>query len=143
MSSRRLTAHSRLAPTTTEHGKTDPALGFPSSRKPGDDRSLLDLQPRHRPAVCRGNLSDHAQHDGRAGISQRLPPSPSRSGAGAFNPAAPVQSNTVKGYIDTTGGVPTLHVTSLDDGTTHSGFVSFTGTLGTNFTGSIVAAPAL
>ena len=33
----------------------------------------------------------------------------------------------VKGYIDTTGGVSTLHVTSLDDGTTHSGFASGTG----------------
>ena len=64
--------------------------------------------------------------------------SPVTLAVGAFLPALPIQSNTVKGYIDTTLGVSTLHVTSLDDATMHSGFVSFTGTLGTNLTGSIV-----
>lgn len=58
--------------------------------------------------------------------------------AGAFAPALPTQANTFKGYIDTTLGVSTLHVTSFDDGTSHSGFVSFTGTLGIGLTGSIV-----
>ncbi len=56
--------------------------------------------------------------------------SPVTFAVGAFKPALPVQANTLKGYIDTTGGVSTLHVTSLDDGTTHSGFASLTGTLG-------------
>ncbi len=64
--------------------------------------------------------------------------SPVALAVGAFLPALPVQANTMKGYIDTTSGVSTLHVTSLDDGTTHSGFASFTGTLGTTFTGAIV-----
>lgn len=63
--------------------------------------------------------------------------SPVTFAVGAFAPALPVQSNTVKGYIDTTGGVSTLHVTSLDDGVSHSGLVTFTGTLGTNLTGRI------
>ena len=58
--------------------------------------------------------------------------------AGTFKPALPIQSNTLKGYIDTTAGVSTLHVTSLDDGVSHSGFASFTGTLGTSFTATIV-----
>ena len=60
--------------------------------------------------------------------------------AGAFKPAAPIESNTLKGYIDTTLGVSTLHVTSLDDGTAHSGFARFTGTLGTSFTASVAAS---
>ena len=63
--------------------------------------------------------------------------SPVTFAVGAFKPALPVQANTLKGYIDTTGGVSTLHVTSLDDGTTHSGFASGTGTLGTSFTAKI------
>ena len=63
--------------------------------------------------------------------------SPVTFAVGAFKPALPIQSNTLRGYIDTTAGVSTLHVTSLDDGTTHSGFASFTGTLGTSFTASI------
>jgi hypothetical protein len=65
--------------------------------------------------------------------------SPVTLAVGAFLPALPIQSNTVKGYIDTdpTSHVSTLHVTSLDDGTTHSGFASFTGTLGTSFTARI------
>ena len=63
--------------------------------------------------------------------------SPVTFAVGAFKPASPVQSNTFKGYIDTTAGVSTLHVTSLDDGVSHSGFASFTGTLGTSFTASI------
>ena len=48
--------------------------------------------------------------------------------AGKWAPMTPLQSATVKGYIDSPGGVPTLHVTSMDDGTTHSGFASFTAT---------------
>jgi hypothetical protein len=56
---------------------------------------------------------------------------------GAWLPAAPLVSSDFLGYIDTTGGVSTLHVTSLDDGSAHLGHVSFTGTLGTNLTGSI------
>jgi hypothetical protein len=65
--------------------------------------------------------------------------SPITFAVGAFAPALPIQSTTVKGYIDTSFGVSTLHVTSLDDGVTHSGFVSFTGTLGTSFTARIDA----
>ncbi len=64
--------------------------------------------------------------------------SPITFAVGAFKPALPLQSNTFKGYIDTTAGVSTLHVTSLDDGVSHSGFASFTGTLGSSFTASIV-----
>jgi hypothetical protein len=63
--------------------------------------------------------------------------SPVTLSVGAFLPALPIQSSTMKGYIDTTSGVSTLHVTLLDDGTTHSGFASFTGTLGTSFTARI------
>ena len=63
--------------------------------------------------------------------------SPVTLAVGAFLPALPIQSNTFKGYIDTTAGVSTLHVTSLDDGVSHSGFASFTGTLGSSFTASI------
>jgi hypothetical protein len=63
--------------------------------------------------------------------------SPVTFAVGAFAPAVPLQANTVKGYIDTTTGVSTLHVTSLDDGTTHSGFASGTGTLGTSWTSRI------
>jgi hypothetical protein len=63
--------------------------------------------------------------------------SPVTFAVGAFAPALPVQSNTIKGYIDTAAGVSTLHVTSLDDGTAHSGFARFTGTLGTSFTAKI------
>jgi hypothetical protein len=63
--------------------------------------------------------------------------SPVRIAIGAFLPALPIQSSTFKGYIDTTSGVSTLHLTSFDDGTAHSGFVSFTGSLGTEFTASI------
>ena len=63
--------------------------------------------------------------------------SPVTFAVGAFAPALPIQSNTIKGYIDTTAGVSTLHVTSLDDGTAHSGFASGTGTLGTSFTARI------
>jgi hypothetical protein len=65
--------------------------------------------------------------------------SPVTLAVGAFLPALPIQSNTMQGYIDTTAGVSTLHVTSLDDGTAHSGFASFTGTLGTSFTARIDA----
>ena len=65
--------------------------------------------------------------------------SPVTFAVGAFKPALPVQSNTLLGYIDTTAGVSTLHVTSLDDGVTHSGFARFTGTLGTSFTASIAS----
>jgi hypothetical protein len=69
--------------------------------------------------------------------------SPVTFAVGAWAPAAPVQSNTVKGYIDTTAGVSTLHVTSLDDGVSHSGFVRFTGTLSTVLTGlSLPVRPA-
>ena len=68
--------------------------------------------------------------------------SPVTFAVGAFKPALPVQANTLKGYIDTTGGVSTLHVTSLDDGTTHSGFASGTGTLGTSFTARLTMAAA-
>ncbi len=62
--------------------------------------------------------------------------SPVTFAVGAFKPALPIQSNTLKGYIDTTAGVSTLHVTSFDDGGTHSGFASFTGSLNTTFQGS-------
>jgi hypothetical protein len=62
--------------------------------------------------------------------------SPVTFAVGAFKPALPIQSNTLKGYIDTTSGVSTLHVTSLDDGSSHVGFASFTGSLNTTFTGS-------
>jgi hypothetical protein len=62
--------------------------------------------------------------------------SPVTFAVGAFRPAQPMQSNTLKGYIDTTSGVSTLHVTSLDDGSSHVGFASFTGSLNTTFTGS-------
>jgi hypothetical protein len=62
--------------------------------------------------------------------------SPVTFAVGAFLPALPIQSNTIVGYIDTTSGVSTLHVTSLDDGVGHSGFAHFTGTLNTSFTGS-------
>ena len=65
--------------------------------------------------------------------------SPVTFAVGAFKPALPNQANTIKGYIDTTTGVSTLHVTSLDDGTSHSGFAGFTGTLGTSFTASVAA----
>ena len=65
--------------------------------------------------------------------------SPVTFAVGAFKPALPVQSNTLLGYIDTTAGVSTMHVTSLDDGVTHSGFARFTGTLGTSFTASIAS----
>ena len=65
--------------------------------------------------------------------------SPVTFAVGAFKPALPIQSNTLLGYIDTTAGVSTLHVTSLDDGVTHSGFARFTGTLGTSFTASIAS----
>ena len=47
--------------------------------------------------------------------------------AGAFKPAVPNAASTFKGYIDTTAGVSTLHVTSFDDGTAHAGYSSFTG----------------
>src|SRR6202034_4144006 len=62
--------------------------------------------------------------------------SPVTFAVGAFKPTLPMQSNTLKGYIDTTSGVSTLHVTSLDDGASHVGFASFTGSLNTSFTGS-------
>ena len=57
--------------------------------------------------------------------------------AGAFAPATPIAESTVQGYID---GSPatTLHVVSLDN-TGHSGFVSFTGSLGSEWTGSMAA----
>jgi hypothetical protein len=54
---------------------------------------------------------------------------PVKIALGHFKPALPIQSNTMQGYVDTTAGVSTLHVTSLDDGTAHSGFASFTGAL--------------
>ena len=55
--------------------------------------------------------------------------------AGNFKPAVPGSpststpnvGSTFKGYIDTTSGVSTLHVTSFDNGGTHAGFTSFTG----------------
>ena len=64
--------------------------------------------------------------------------SPVAMAAGAYKPAMPIQSVTFKGYVD---GSPatTLHVTSFDDGVSHSGFASFTGVLGTSFTGSIAS----
>jgi hypothetical protein len=65
--------------------------------------------------------------------------SPVTFAVGAFKPALPIQSNTLKGYIDTTAGVSTLHVTSLDDGTAHSGFASFTGSLTSSFSASIAS----
>ena len=46
--------------------------------------------------------------------------------AGTFKPAKPNAASTFKGYIDTTSGISTLHVTSFDDGTTHTGYSAFT-----------------
>jgi hypothetical protein len=62
--------------------------------------------------------------------------------AGAFRPALPNQASTMKGWIDTTSGVSTLHVPSLDDGTAHSGFVTLTGAAlsGGTLTSSSVSA---
>jgi hypothetical protein len=64
--------------------------------------------------------------------------SPVTFAVGAWKPASPQATSTFKGYITTTGSPPvsTLHVTSFDNGTTHAGFESFTGTLGTTFIGS-------
>jgi hypothetical protein len=60
---------------------------------------------------------------------------------GGFAPATPVASITAQGYID---GSPaqTLHVTSLDS-TGHSGFASFTGSLSSEWTGSMTTGGLL
>ena len=56
--------------------------------------------------------------------------SPLTFSVGQFKPATPAAANNVRGWIDTTGGVSTLHVTSIPSGSQ----ASFTGTLRTSFT---------
>ncbi len=58
--------------------------------------------------------------------------------AGAFAPMTPAQSNTLGGYIDAAGSVPTLHVLSLPT-TPANAAANFTGSLGTQFTASIAS----
>ena len=59
--------------------------------------------------------------------------------AGQFAPAAPNVASTWKGWIDTSGGVSTMHVTSMDNSTTHFGYASFTGSYNAS-TGILTAA---
>ena len=63
--------------------------------------------------------------------------SPVTFAVGAFAPRVAYPVEHGQGLYQPCGGVSTLHVTSLDDGVSHSGLVTFTGTLGTNLTGRI------
>lgn len=54
-------------------------------------------------------------------------------------PLVPTAPQTFKGYIDTASSISTLHVTSLDSAS-HTGFAGFTGTLTTQFTGSLATS---